>query len=174
MIQVTFNDPISLKEYTARHMGTTPFLPPSQHTTQAPSFMIPAAVQAASKQTLVPAISSSQLTTAGAAATTSSSSSSSVIPYDPIHNIEHRKYYNRKLAYTIVYQMSCASEAMPTHLVATLVLMYRQGITRAQLVSKVEWLRLEVISRGGRVAGFECEERSQLVENGKLQAVASI
>src|SRR5262249_31103762 len=54
--------------------------------------------------------------------------------YDPFSDGNDRKYFNRALAYHISYDLVQGSQCMPTHLVATLMLMYRQGITREQLV----------------------------------------
>jgi hypothetical protein len=73
--------------------------------------------------------------------------------YDPFQNQEHRKHFNRALGYRITYAMQQVGEASPTHLVATLLLMYRQGITKHQLVNKVHWLRAQVRLRGESSVG---------------------
>ena len=44
----------------------------------------------------------------------------------------------------VVYQLSMNTECLPTHLVATFLLMYRQGITRDHLIENFEWLRKQV------------------------------
>ena len=66
----------------------------------------------------------------------------------------------RELAYDISASQMRAAVFMPTHLVAALLLTYRNGISRAQLVQRCEWLRAEVVRRGGHVACAEAKPRS--------------
>ncbi len=94
--------------------------------------------------------------------TTSPSSSSS---YDIVSNAGHRRYFNRSLAYYIVHELALGIECMPTHLVATLMLQYRQGITRSQLLAKFDWLRKELLQRGGYVYGCEMDRTETLVDD---------
>jgi glycerol-3-phosphate O-acyltransferase len=97
----------------------------------------------------------------------------------------------RALSYRLTHDLNVNSECMPTHLVAALMLMYRQGITREELVNKVcfeilnqfeiiiihlifiwcefvvpqvDWLRRETIARGGRVALAQSFDRAALVD----------
>ncbi len=77
------------------------------------------------------------------------------------------------MAYDVVYRLSQGIEAMATHLVATLMLQYRQGVTRVQLLNKVDWLRQEIVARGGRVAGFEMEFREQVLDRA-LQHLSAV
>jgi hypothetical protein len=87
--------------------------------------------------------------------------------YDPFSRSERdRKVFNRTLAYRVVYALSGASEAMATHLLATLMLMYRQGITRTQLIAKLDWLRHEIMARGGTLSGLQGEFRGAAVDHG--------
>lgn len=88
----------------------------------------------------------------------SSSSSSSIVIPDMF-----RKHFNQTLAYHIIYEMQLGTEIMPTHLVSTLMLMYRQGITKQQLVTKVDWLRREVLRRGGETNNFATNDRTDVV-----------
>lgn len=46
--------------------------------------------------------------------------------FDPRAQKQDRRELVRRLSYSIVYHLNRASECMPTHLVATLMLMYRQ------------------------------------------------
>jgi len=97
-----------------------------------------------------------------------------VVAFDPFNNKAHRKPLNRALAYDVIQQLHARSECMTTHLVASLMLMYRQGINKAQLVHKVDWLRKQVEKRGGRVAGMEGHERVKLVEQAVQHLGAAI
>jgi glycerone phosphate O-acyltransferase/fatty acyl-CoA reductase len=64
----------------------------------------------------------------------------------------------------VIYEINQSVEIMCTHLVACLLLMYRQGITTQQLVDKVQWLREEVLKRKGRIAFMEMENPLFLVK----------
>lgn len=70
---------------------------------------------------------------------------------------------NRALAYSVSFTLQSLCEIMPTHMVATLLLMFRRGISRAQLVSKLDWLRREILTRGGRVILFETQKLDWIV-----------
>lgn len=70
----------------------------------------------------------------------------------------------RALGLQIIHAMQGAAVCMPIHLVATLLLTYRHGLTLDQLASSVEWLREEVLRRGGHVACAEGEDRTDLVK----------
>jgi len=69
-----------------------------------------------------------------------------------------------KLGLQVVDAMNSAAVCMPIHLVSTLLLTYRHGMTLEQLVPSVEWLRMEIIKRGGYVACSEGEHRVDLVK----------
>ena len=86
-----------------------------------------------------------------------SSASTAIIP------AAYRKNFNLTLAYDIIYEMQLGTEIMPTHLVSTLMLMYRQGITKQQLVTKVDWLRREILRRGGETNNFATNDRTGVV-----------
>lgn len=90
-------------------------------------------------------------------------------PYDYIHNPRHRKYYNKQLAYYIVNQMTSMYEIMPTNLIATILIMYRNGITKQQLMDKLDWLCREIKLRGGSISGFVTHSRVGVVEHGITQ-----
>jgi len=85
--------------------------------------------------------------------------------YDPVNNPGHRRYMNKTLACNIVYDLSRGLEVMPAQIVATLLLQYRQGITRSQLVTKFAWLRQEIEARGGYVFGVEMESVDAVVDD---------
>ena len=55
----------------------------------------------------------------------------------------------------VLSRLEQGSVCFTTHLLATLLLMYRHGATTQQLERAAVWLRFQVESRGGRVAGVE-------------------
>lgn len=60
-----------------------------------------------------------------------------------------------RLAYAVTSAMIAAATCTMSNVVATLLLMYRQGISRSDLVQQADWLRLEILRRGGRVTGTQ-------------------
>ena len=85
--------------------------------------------------------------------------------YNPYTIKKHRYHFNRQLGYLLVYRMNCISQAHPTHLVATLLLQYRNGITRNQLIKKVHWLYQQIIKRNGYVIGIEMNNYYHIIDN---------
>lgn len=93
--------------------------------------------------------------------------------FDPYSKPDHRRVLVREFAYTIASKLNSDSECMPTHLVATLMLMYPQGLTKELLIDKTEWLRLEILKRGGKVALTAGYHRNKLVD-GALRHLSSV
>mmetsp|Transcript_15877 Transcript_15877/g.31108 ORF Transcript_15877/g.31108 Transcript_15877/m.31108 type:complete len:1225 (+) Transcript_15877:37-3711(+) len=77
--------------------------------------------------------------------------------FDPFQNKDDRRYLARRLAYRIIHELTKGNEVCPTHMVATLLLMYRQGVTTQNLASRVAWLADEIALRGGRLCNYEAE-----------------
>jgi len=84
--------------------------------------------------------------------------------FDPFANKEDRRYLNRRLAYKIVHTLAKGTRCMPTHMASTALLMYRNGITKQNLMTQVEWLGKEIEDRGGRLCKMEGELKSQIVD----------
>lgn len=64
---------------------------------------------------------------------------------------------NFALANEIVHTLQRNSRIMPTTIVASLILMYRNGISKAELAQKTQWLTLVINERGasfGSVTGL--------------------
>jgi glycerol-3-phosphate O-acyltransferase len=78
---------------------------------------------------------------------------------------EQRQTLVRELAYDITDAMTAASTCTTSHLVATLLLLYREGISKAELVNQTKWLRLEILRRGGRVTGTQGRSPAVIVDN---------
>ncbi|OQR94316.1 fatty acyl-CoA reductase [Thraustotheca clavata] len=68
------------------------------------------------------------------------------------------------LAYTITESMVQKATCTPTHLVATILLLFRNGISREQLVGQTDWLRNQIVLRGGRVLSCQGRSRVAIVE----------
>ncbi|MCB9638440.1 MAG: 1-acyl-sn-glycerol-3-phosphate acyltransferase [Myxococcales bacterium] len=76
--------------------------------------------------------------------------------FDPFNNREDRKRLVMTLAYRIVYDINMASVATPTALVATVMMTHeRRGLSRSELIEKVDWLERAVSERGGKLTPFE-------------------
>jgi len=72
--------------------------------------------------------------------------------FDPYHNTNDRRILIEDLGYQIVRDLNKSAIITTTSAVATILLSFRRGINREELISKVEWLREEIFSRGGDVA----------------------
>ena len=84
--------------------------------------------------------------------------------YDPFRSRVARKYFNHALSYDIVYSLQCESAVLPTAIVASLLLMYRQGISSKQLVAQVDWVGKQLQERGAKTLGLQGEDRVLLVD----------
>jgi glycerol-3-phosphate O-acyltransferase len=67
--------------------------------------------------------------------------------FDPFTNEEDKKAVDIALAHQIVYDINQASVWAPMAVVSAILLTYRLGIFRTQLVEKVDWLRQEIMRR---------------------------
>ena len=68
----------------------------------------------------------------------------------------------RAVGNELIGAIAAEAHAMPTHLVAALLLQHRQGIGHEALVTQTEWMRQAVLARGGAVAGAEGQQRRAL------------
>ncbi|EGC36799.1 hypothetical protein DICPUDRAFT_54421 [Dictyostelium purpureum] len=72
--------------------------------------------------------------------------------YDPFNNNGDRRSLISDLGYQIVRDLNKSIIITTTSVVATILLSFRRGINREELITKVEWLREEIFARGGDVA----------------------
>ena len=77
---------------------------------------------------------------------------------------EYVKTLTSKLAYHLLSKITQAAVAMPTHLCAAIILNFRNGIKKPQLLKELQWLRMEVTRRGGQVILVEGTPRNYLVD----------
>ncbi|EQC41099.1 hypothetical protein SDRG_02148 [Saprolegnia diclina VS20] len=68
------------------------------------------------------------------------------------------------LAYAVTESLVQKATCTPTHLVATILLLFRNGISKEQLVAQTDWLRSQVVQRGGRVLSCQGRSRVAIVE----------
>ena len=65
--------------------------------------------------------------------------------FDPMKNKKDRQFFNNRLGYKLVYQLQGNIMIMPTTLVATVLLLYRKGISEENLLTKIMWLGMACI-----------------------------
>eukprot|EP00761_Pharyngomonas_kirbyi_P002199 gb/GECH01002203.1/.p1 GENE.gb/GECH01002203.1/~~gb/GECH01002203.1/.p1 ORF type:complete len:1156 (+),score=242.96 gb/GECH01002203.1/:1-3468(+) len=70
----------------------------------------------------------------------------------PSESSQDRKVLTQKLAYRVSYELNRLTVIMPTNMLAGILLTFRGGISRDQLIAKMEWLRDEIGARDGNVA----------------------
>jgi len=81
---------------------------------------------------------------------------------DPYSTQGARLPLMRAVGNELIGAIASEAHAMPTHLVAALLLQHRQGIGHEALVTQTEWMRQAVLARGGAVAGAEGQQRRAL------------
>ncbi|KAF8978632.1 hypothetical protein BGZ46_006253 [Entomortierella lignicola] len=71
----------------------------------------------------------------------------------------------KSLGYKVLADINSVSVVMPTALVGTVILTLRgRGVGRSELIRRVEWLKREILSKGGRVANFSGMETGEVVD----------
>jgi len=152
------------KKAKAAEKSFSPSADPKKGAEKRPS--TPAAPAKSSSSTAaVPTTAATTTPVATTSATTTVAVAIGGKAFDPWTNASDRRTVNRLLSYKIVYSLNVTSQCMPTHLLATLMLMYRHGITKTQLVEKMEWLHDEIVRRGGCVELFQREYKSRIADN---------
>eukprot|EP01080_Neovahlkampfia_damariscottae_P012923 gene12923-7433_t len=71
--------------------------------------------------------------------------------FDPYQSEEDKKTVIRKLAYQISWELNKNSVIMPTAIVATILMAFRSGLSREEMISKFDWLKNAIEVRGGRL-----------------------
>ena len=183
-IAVNFAQPISLKDYTAQHMAQYRDTPGIQQL-PVPSFDAPvgqplaehnavAGGRSQPRTTLLPLDTPLSPTVTPSPSASTPGLTFAPPPgvqhpprpdgsYDPFHDRVARKFFNWALSYDVVYALTCESVVMPTSIVSSLLLMYRQGISHPQLVEQVDWVRRQLQARGAKTLGLLGEDRTLLV-----------
>ncbi|DAZ95534.1 TPA: hypothetical protein N0F65_005226 [Lagenidium giganteum] len=82
----------------------------------------------------------------------------------PDRSIANPQQLIRDLGYQITDEMISYATCTPSNVVATILLMYRNGISKQDLVQQTNWLRLEVLKRGGRVMCTQGRSPTVIVE----------
>ncbi|KAI9007618.1 hypothetical protein DFJ74DRAFT_365533 [Hyaloraphidium curvatum] len=86
--------------------------------------------------------------------------------WDPKNNAEHRTILLQAFGFRILSEINGAAVIMPTSLVGTVLLTLRgaQGVGREELIARFEWLRVQILARGGKVADFGGMSVPQVVD----------
>ncbi|KAL9644790.1 hypothetical protein ABK040_012444 [Willaertia magna] len=83
--------------------------------------------------------------------------------FDPFYNKEDKTELVKRLGSKITYQLNQSSVIMPTALIATILLTYREGISMDELQAKTNWLKRQIIMRGGTVHWSDQQSTSAVV-----------
>ncbi|KAI9143514.1 putative acyltransferase [Paraphysoderma sedebokerense] len=76
-------------------------------------------------------------------------------PFDPVADQVAKSLLLQALGYRVLADINDISVIMPTALVGTIILTLRgRGVSRDEIIKKVNWLRKQILSKGGRVAEF--------------------
>ncbi|KAI8909284.1 hypothetical protein DFJ77DRAFT_512992 [Powellomyces hirtus] len=90
--------------------------------------------------------------------------------FNPMSVPEDRNLLLQSLGFRVLSDINAVSVTMPTALVGTVVLTLRgRGVGRNELVRKVNWLKREILAKGGRVADFGDMSTSAIVERAVQQ-----
>ena len=72
--------------------------------------------------------------------------------FDPFVNRKDRMFYNNHLGYKLVFHLQKNCMIMPTCLVATIILLYRKGISESTLIEHLTWLGMALVQRGAKLS----------------------
>ncbi|KAJ3150380.1 hypothetical protein HDU89_003160 [Geranomyces variabilis] len=90
--------------------------------------------------------------------------------FQPMSVPEDRILLLQSLGFRVLSDINAVSVTMPTALVGTVVLTLRgRGVGRNELVRKVNWLKREILAKGGRVAHFGDMSTAAIVERAVQQ-----
>ncbi|KAI9017525.1 acyltransferase-domain-containing protein [Gaertneriomyces semiglobifer] len=90
--------------------------------------------------------------------------------FDPQAKPEDRALLLQSLGFRILSDINSVSVTMPTAFVGTIILTLRgRGVGRAELIRKVNWLKRQIIAKGGRVAHFGGMSTAAIVERAVQQ-----
>ena len=70
--------------------------------------------------------------------------------FDPFANKKDQQTLNKDLAHDIIWELQRNIRIMPTTMVASIILLYRKGISESELAQKIEWLGMIISERGAK------------------------
>jgi 1-acyl-sn-glycerol-3-phosphate acyltransferase len=77
------------------------------------------------------------------------------INFNPDFNPEHRALLLQAFGFRVLSEIASATVIQPTAIVGTILLTLRgQGIGREEMLRRFEWLRREIVAKGGRVVDY--------------------
>lgn len=87
------------------------------------------------------------------------------VELDPVNNEHHRVLLLKALGYRVLGDINKISVVMPAALIGTVVLTLRgRGVSRSELIRRVEWLRQAIINKGFTVADFGAMKTGEVVD----------
>jgi glycerol-3-phosphate O-acyltransferase len=89
--------------------------------------------------------------------------------FDPYTNRKDQLSLNNSLAHDIVFKLQAEIRMMSTTLVASIILLFRQGISKLELQQKVDWLGMILNERGAHFASDGYLPDKQTMQTGLEQ-----
>ena len=83
--------------------------------------------------------------------------------FDPFGQDDDKNTLVKNLGTKITYDLNQSVVIMPIALVSTILLTYREGISMEELQSKTDWLKNQIISRGGNVYWSKTQTTASVV-----------
>ena len=94
--------------------------------------------------------------------------------FSPLYSPFQKSVLLQSLGFRILSDINAWSVIMPTALVGTVILTLRgRGVGRSELIRRINWLRREVLIKGGKVADFGGVSTSVIVDRA-VQALSSL
>ncbi|KAI9105789.1 hypothetical protein DFS34DRAFT_28852 [Phlyctochytrium arcticum] len=90
--------------------------------------------------------------------------------FDPLNKMQDKNLLLQSFGFSVLSDINAVSVTMPTALVGAVILTLRgRGVGRSEMVRKVNWLKREILQKGGRVAHFGTTPTTEIVERAVLQ-----
>ncbi|KAF6767404.1 Phospholipid/glycerol acyltransferase [Kalmanozyma brasiliensis GHG001] len=87
------------------------------------------------------------------------------VELDPVNNEVHKVLLLKALGYRVLADINKVSVVMPAALIGTVVLTLRgRGVSRSELIRRVDWLRSAIIKKGFTVADFGTMKTGEVVD----------
>ncbi|PWY97414.1 acyltransferase-domain-containing protein [Testicularia cyperi] len=87
------------------------------------------------------------------------------VELDPHNNETHKVLLLKALGYRVLADINKVSVVMPAALIGTVVLTLRgRGVSRSELIRRVEWIRSAIVSKGYMVADFGHMSTGEVVD----------
>jgi 1-acyl-sn-glycerol-3-phosphate acyltransferase len=85
--------------------------------------------------------------------------------FNPNTNQGHKLYMTKTLGHYITHTLNTTNEVFGTHIISTILLQYRTGITYQQLVDRTQWVISQIMLRGGYISHLEMSSIENFIQN---------